>query len=161
MFSSEHRNQLSAGVRPDDPPSGNAPSGTAARQTHDASGPTFEQLAKMQRKYAALKKQMDDLLSKQTTQQRAQDIEREIELRCREAYERAGIPYTPRSSTTSTPGVSPVQHGLQPTEYRISHKSIGFLRPADAANKPFEAVDGEVYVRCGRATTPSVSLRLV
>lgn len=29
----------------------------------------------------------------------------------------------------------------------MSHKSIGYLRPAESSNKPFEAVDGEVYVR--------------
>ena len=159
MFSAEHRSQRSTDARvlPDDPNSNDHEQSKDQSFVRDRlppkeQGPTFEQFAVMQRKYAALKQQMDDILSRQSIEQRNRDIENAIELQLKEAYEKAGMAYTPRSAPVSGPVAPPptpsvTSHGPRPHEYRISHKSIGYLRPADASHKPFEAIDGEVYVR--------------
>lgn len=111
--------------------------------------PTWEQFAEMQRKYAALQQQMDVLLARGSAEQQARSIDDEIEARRKAAYESAGLPYSPRARLPSTASSreSLSSSISRTTEYRISHKSIGYLRPAEASNKPFEAVDGEVYVR--------------
>ena len=157
MFSSEHRSQRSTDTRArPDAPAMHEQTASQDRAPREQ-GPSFEQFAVMQRKYAALKKQMDDLLSKHSAEQRVRDIEAEVEKHRKEAYEKAGMLYTPRANSTNAPappallappGPPAAQlFGPRPTEYRISHKSIGYLRPADGSYRPFEAVDGEVYVR--------------
>lgn len=118
--------------------------------------PSWEQFAEMQWKYAALQQQMDAIISQNSSDQRARAIEDEMEARRKTAYKSAGLPYRPRSRLLTTPScfdspgnrsspVAPLSVSRS-TEYRISHKSIGYLRPADASHKPFEAVDGETYV---------------
>ena len=110
--------------------------------------PTKEQFADIQQRYAAVQRQLDDLLSARSVEQRAQAIEDELELRRKAAYESAGIAYSPRPRVSPSPAGSPRPAGPgRSTEYRISHKSIGFLRPADASHHPFEAMEGDVYVR--------------
>lgn len=113
--------------------------------------PTWEQFAEIQRKYAVLQQQMDEILARNSTDERARTIDEEIEARRKAAYESAGLAYTARQRQPSTPSSNDShfapQHGGRVMEYRISHKSIGYLRPAEASNKPFEAVDGEIYVR--------------
>lgn len=99
-----------------------------------------------------MQRRVDELASRQSAEQRARAIDEEIELRRRTAYEAANLPYSPRSPAPPLPSGAPSPLGprnmeCRHTEYRIAHKSIGYLRPADASHKPFEAVDGEVYVR--------------
>ena len=99
-----------------------------------------EQFREMQRQHEELRRQFDALVAQQSTEQHAKAIDSDIENRRKTAYEEAGIPYTPAITL-------PTSGGNRITEYRISHKSIGYLRPADALLKPFEAVEGAVYVR--------------
>lgn len=145
-----------------DRPSGARPQADAARtsSTNDTprartttGDPTPQQFADLQfahlqLRYAALQRRLDDLTSRQSVEQRARAIDDDIELRRRTAYEAANIPYSPRLHVPHSPLGGSVNSPIPPRhqEYRISHKSIGFLRPADPSNKPFEAVDGEVYV---------------
>lgn len=110
--------------------------------------PTQEQFADMQQKYASIQRQLDDLLSAQSADRRAQAIEDDLELRRKAAYESAGIAYSPRPRLSLSQAGSPRAPNVHRTvEYRVSHKSIGFLRPADASQHPFEAIAGDVYVR--------------
>ena len=109
--------------------------------------PTPQQFAELQLRYAALQRRVDELASRQNTEQRARAIEDDIEQRRKAAYEAANIPYSPRHDRPRSPSGSPFSLAPRHTEYRVAHKSIGYLRPADASNRPFEAVDGEVYVR--------------
>ena len=105
--------------------------------------PSREQFTELQRQYATLQRHMDDLLNRRTADQQARDIDEDFEARRKIAYEAAGLCYQPRPPAfPNAPPAFPRQQ-----EYRISHKSIGYLRPADASLKPFDAVEGEVYVR--------------
>ena len=109
--------------------------------------PTWEQFTEMQWKYTLLQQQMDELLARNSSYQRAQKIDEELEARRKVAYESAGLTYSPRTHFTSSPDTPSSLPRSQILEYRISHKSIGYLRPAEASNKPFKAVDGKEYVR--------------
>ena len=116
------------------------PSSSAARPVvGDDLAPTRDQL---QRLCAELQRQLDELAAQQTEAQRVRAIEEETENHRRAAYESAGIRYSPRQAP-------PVASPLPPraTEYRVSHKSIGYLHPAEASSRPFEAIEGETYVR--------------
>ena len=114
--------------------------------TFDDMAPTQQQFNELQQRYEALQKQLDKVVSRQSTDHRAWAIDEDSERRRKEAYESAGPPYTP----LNVPGCSPdklVPFGPHHTEYQISHKSVGYLRPAEASTKPFKAMDREVYVR--------------
>lgn len=90
------------------------------------------------------------MLTRGSSEQRARAIDEEIEARRRAAYKLAGLLYSPRPRLPKSPSCTDCNVTFQSarvTEYRISHKSIGYLRPADASHKPFEAVDGETYFR--------------
>lgn len=147
MFSSS--SERPAGTRPaldpDDTP--------RVRTNRDAAPPpappTPQQFAELQLRYAALQRRVDDLASRQTAEQRVRAIEDDIEQRRKAAYEAANIPYSPRHDRPRSPTGSSLSlsHGPRGVEYRIAHKSIGYLRPADASHRPFEAIEGEVYVR--------------
>lgn len=143
-------NDRPAGPRPTtDAPKGPAPDDTPrARAPGDAPPPpTPQQFAELQLRYAALQRRVDEMASRQSAEQRARAIDDEIEARRKTAYEAANLLYSPRPpASPSFPG-TPAPMTLRHAEYRIAHKSIGYLRPADASQKPFEAVDGEVYVR--------------
>ena len=116
------------------------PSSSAARPVvGDDLAPTRDQL---QRRCAELHRQLDELAAQQTEVQRVRAIEEETENHRRAAYESAGIPYSPRQAP---PVASPPPP--RATEYRVSDKSIGYLCPAEAFSRPFEAIDGETYVR--------------
>lgn len=131
---------------PPDGPSSDA-SGTMASSgaaTTAAQLPSVEQFLAMQRRHDELQRQLDDLVARQTAEQRAKSIDDDIEKQRKAAYEQAGLPYV---ANTPHGGSSHPPVSNRHTEYRISHKSIDYLRPADASHKPFEAVDGEVYVR--------------
>lgn len=119
-----------------------ASSGAPAGTNPAAPLPTLEQFLEMQRKHDELQRQLDNLVALQSADQRARVIEDDIEGRRKTAYEQAGLPYVPNTRLGGHPPAP-----ARPSEYRISHKSVGYLRPADASHKPFEAVDGEVYVR--------------
>ena len=108
----------------------------------DQAPPSQEQFTELQRQYSTLQRQMDELLHRRTADQQARAIDEDFEARRKAAYDAAGLCYQPRppASPHPPPGLPRQQ------EYRISHKSIGYLRPADASIRPFEAVDGEVYV---------------
>lgn len=66
--------------------------------------PTAQQFAEIQERCLSLQRQMDALLSRQSTEQRARAIDDEIEQRRKDAYAAANILYTPRHAT---PAVSP------------------------------------------------------
>lgn len=89
-----------------------------------------------------MQRQLEGLVSSQAAVVQARAIEEEVEAHRRTAYESAGLPCPPRVSA-GTPA-TPVPRNV---EYHISHKSIGYLRPADASQRPFEAIEGETYVR--------------
>lgn len=56
--------------------------------------------------------------------------------------------YSPHPRFCHSPAGSPRAHNVtRPIEYWVSHKSIGFRRPGDASHYPFEAMDGDVFVR--------------
>lgn len=84
------------------------------------------------------------MVNRRTADQQARNIDETFEAQRKLAYEAAGLCYPPRpvASPLPPPAALPRQ-----TEYRVSHKSIGYLRPTDASTRPFEAVEGEVYVR--------------
>lgn len=161
MFSAESsRSQASQGRAEDLPPRDRArvaqelpPSNQTGVVTDRARNsqqlpPTQEQFADMQQKYASVQRQLDDLLSARSADRRAQAIEDDLELRRKAAYESAGIAYSPRPRLSLSPAGSPRAPNVhRPVEYRVSHKSIGFLRPADASQHPFEAMAGDVHVR--------------
>ena len=107
----------------------------------DEPPPTREQFREVQRQYAVLHCQLEGLVSSQAAVVQARAIEEEVEAHRRTAYESAGLPCPPRGP----PGPSPLTVS-RTTEYRISHKSIGYLRPADASHRPFEVIEGETYV---------------
>ena len=139
-----------AGSRPTMDARADAPDDTPrARRAGDAAPPlpTPQQFAELQLRYAALQRRVDELASRQSAEQRARAIDDEIELRRKTAYEAANLPYSPRLNVPGSPLANPSPLGPRSVEYRVSHKSIGFLRPADPSLKPFEAVDGDVYVR--------------
>lgn len=147
MFSAESSRSQASGGRGDDLPPRDRIRAAEA-EPHPNLPPTREQFADMQQKYHALQRQLDDLLSARSTEQRAQAIEDELELHRKAAYESAGIAYSPHPRVSPSPAGSPHAPGVhRPVEYRVNHKSVGFLRPADASHHPFEAVDGDVYVR--------------
>ena len=108
----------------------------------DEPPPTREQFREVQRQFAALQRQLEGLVSSQAAVVQARAIEEEVDAHSRTAYESAGLPCPPRVSA-GTPA-TPVPRNV---EYRISHKSIGYLRPADASQRPLEAIEGETYVR--------------
>lgn len=114
--------------------------------TSEEMAPTQQQFTDLQQQYEALKQQLDEVLARQSGDQRARTIDEDSERRRKEAYETAGLPYTPLAAPSHSPAIAAPPAPRQ-TEYRVSHKSVGYLRPADASNKPFEAMDGEVYVR--------------
>lgn len=147
MFGSSSDRQAGpkATVGPDDTPRARAPGGAPPPAPPPA--PTPQQFADLQLRYAALQRRVDELASRQSAEQRARAIDDEIEQRRQAAYEAANIPYSPRRPASPPAPGAPPPLGPRNMEYRIAHKSIGYLRPADASLKPFEAVDGEVYVR--------------
>ena len=108
----------------------------------DEPPPTREQFREVQRQFVALQRQLEGLVSSQAAVVQARAIEEEVEAHRRTAYESAGLHCPPRVS--AGPPAAPVPRNV---EYRISHKSIGYLRPADASQRPFEAIEGETYVR--------------
>lgn len=109
--------------------------------------PTPQQFAELQLRYASLLRRVDELTSQQSAEQRARAIEDDIEQRRKAAYEAANIPCPPRHGFSCSPSRSTFSQAPGNIEYRIAHKSVGYLRPADTYNCPFEAVEGEVHVR--------------
>ena len=62
--------------------------------TCDDMAPTQQQFTELQQQYEALKIQMDEMVSRQSADQRARAIDDDSERRRKEAYESAGLPYT-------------------------------------------------------------------
>ena len=140
MFSSDTtRSHPSAGPARDarDPP----PARDQPPRDLDLAPPSREQFTEPQRQYATLQWQMNELRNRRTADQQARAIDEDFEARRKAAYDAAGLCYQPPVAHHPPPGLPRQQ------EYRITHKSIGYLRPADASIRPFEAVDGEVHVR--------------
>ena len=133
MFSAESsRSQASQGRAEDLPPRDRArvaqeppPSNQTGVVTDRARNsqqlpPTQEQFADMQQKYASIQRQLDDLLSAQSADRRAQAIEDDLELRRKAAYESAGIAYSPRPRLSLSPAGSPRAPNVhRPVEYRV------------------------------------------
>lgn len=96
----------------------------------------------MQRQFAELQCQLEGLVSSQATLVQVRPIQEEVEAHHRTANESAGLPCPPQASSGQP------QHASAPrtVEYRISHKSIGYLHPTDASQRPSEAIEGEAYV---------------
>ena len=96
----------------------------------------------MQCQFAELQRQLEGLVSSQATLVQACAIEEEVEAHRRMANESAGLPCPPQASSGQP------QHDSAPhtVEYRISHKSICYLHPTDAFQRPSEAIEGEAYV---------------
>ena len=108
--------------------------------TVDEPPPTTEQFRVVQRQFAALQRQLAGLVLSEAAAVQARAIEEEVEAHRRTAYESAGLPCPPRAS----PGLPAA--ASRTVEYRISHKSIGYLRPADVSQHPFEGIEGETFV---------------
>ncbi|KAI5801757.1 hypothetical protein DFH27DRAFT_623203 [Peziza echinospora] len=106
---------------------------------------TAAELAALKAEYAVLKAQLATLTSAQSSADKAKQIENDIERRRREAYEAANLPYP-------GPATSPERNdrrsvGIADDNRRISHKSIGYLRPGAYSARSWEATDNDVYVR--------------
>ena len=84
-----------------------------------------EQFTELQRQYATLQRQMHDLLIRRTADQQAHDIDEDFEARRKVAYEAAGLCY--QIGPSALPNAPPAFPRQQ--EYRISSKSISYLRP--------------------------------
>lgn len=98
-------------------------------------------------KYAAVQQQLVDLQATRTSEEQATRIDEESERNRKAAYEAAGILHPPRNPAAATK-LPTLQHCTHHSdEYRIDHKSIGYLRPTDSNNESFEVLDDEVYVR--------------
>ncbi|KAI5795421.1 hypothetical protein DFH27DRAFT_612658 [Peziza echinospora] len=128
----------STGPAPPDPAPG--------RRSQGRTDADWERMKRMQEKYTELERKLNGLLARQTAEEKAKEIERTTEEARRKAYEEANIPYPGPPSTQMPRQSSPY---IEFSDFKISHRSIGYLKPPPGGQTrtKWEGIENDVYVR--------------